>query len=323
MATPQRQQVLVLRALGLGDFLTGVPALRALREAFPDHHLVLAAPSVFEPLARGIGVDEVLDIDYRTGFSSPLPARGVEVGVNLHGRGPDSHRAVLAVAPRRFVAFAHPAVSETRGQPRWREHEHEVQRWCRLLEESQIPADPERLAVPVPPARSPAVAVGATVVHPGSAAASKRWPAPRWAAVAAAEQSAGRAVVITGDAAEREVAQEVARAAGVPAEHVLAGRTDLLGLVRVVAAAGRVVSADTGIAHLATALSTPSVVLFGPVSPARWGPPARPWHRSLWAGIESDPHASSPAPGLLRITVDDVLDALRALPDRSAGSHVA
>ena len=43
--------LLVLRALGLGDFLTAVPAFRALAEAFPDHHRVLAAPAALAPLA--------------------------------------------------------------------------------------------------------------------------------------------------------------------------------------------------------------------------------------------------------------------------------
>ena len=60
-----------------------------------------------------------------------------------------------------------------------------------------------------------------------------------------------------------------------------------------------------------TALRTPSVVLFGPVSPALWGPPAeRTWHRVLWTGTTGDPHGSFPDPGLLAITVDDVVAAL-------------
>ena len=92
---------------------------------------------------------------------------------------------------------------------------------------------------------------------------------------------------------------------------MLAGRTDLLGLAAVVAASARVACGDTGLAHLATALRTPSVVLFGPTPPSRWGPPAdRPWHRVLWAGRTGDPHAEAPDPGLLAIGVDDVLDAL-------------
>jgi ADP-heptose:LPS heptosyltransferase len=76
------------------------------------------------------------------------------------------------------------------------------------------------------------------------------------------------------------------------------------------------------VAHLATALGTPSLVLFGPTSPARWGPPDRAIHRVLWAGRTGDPHASRPDPGLLAIGEDDVLQALETLPgDRTEDSR--
>jgi ADP-heptose:LPS heptosyltransferase len=71
---------------------------------------------------------------------------------------------------------------------------------------------------------------------------------------------------------------------------------------------------DTGVAHLATALGTPSVVLFGPTPPAEWGPPPDPGHAVLWAGRRGDPHAAAPDPGLLAITVLDVVAALQGLP---------
>ena len=88
------------------------------------------------------------------------------------------------------------------------------------------------------------------------------------------------------------------------------GRTDLRGLAAAVAAAARVICGDTGVAHLATALGTPSVVLFGPTPPAEWGPPAdRPQHVALHHGGRGDPHAGEPDPGLLEITVDEVLRA--------------
>jgi hypothetical protein len=97
----------------------------------------------------------------------------------------------------------------------------------------------------------------------------------------------------------------------------LVGSADLLALARAVAAAGRVVCGDTGVAHLATALGTPSVVLFGPVPPTEWGPPPdRPWHRALWAGTRGDPHGLQPDRGLLEISVGQVVDELAALPER-------
>lgn len=301
----------MLRALGLGDFLTGLPALRALAVAYPDHRRVLAAPSAIEPLARLSGaVDDVLD-------TPPLarldPSRhGADVAVNLHGRGPESHRVLLAAQPARLIAFAHRDVPESVDGPPWVPAEHEVFRWCRLLQASGIPADPTDLDLPTPPVPPPPGTDGATVIHAGAASGARRWPVERWAQVARHQVDAGRHVVLTGTAGERGLATEVAARAGLdPVAAVLAGRTDLLGLAATVAAAGLVLCGDTGVAHLATALGTPSVVLFGPVLPSQWGPPAdRPQHVALWAGRTGDPHAADPDPGLLEITVADVVAAL-------------
>jgi len=292
--------LLAYRALGLGDLLTGVPALRALRSAFPGHRIVLAAPAALAPLAQLSGaVDEVLD----TARLAVPALRGADLAVNLHGRGPESHRAILASSPRRMLAFAARQVP-WRG-PEWRAGEHEVERWCRLLVESGIPADPACLDLPAP---AGAGVAGATVVHPGAAGAARRWPADRWAAVARAERAAGRRVVVTGSAAERPLAEAVARGAGLERSAVLAGRTGLLELAVVVSSAGRVLCGDTGVGHLATAFGVPSVLLFGPTPPAEWGPPPeRERHVVLYRGERGDPHAPVPDPGLLAITVEDVL----------------
>jgi ADP-heptose:LPS heptosyltransferase len=303
--------LLVLRALGLGDFLTALPALRALAEAFPQHRRQLAAPRALEPLVRLTGVvDAVVDV----ARLAPLaPARPPDIAVNLHGRGPQSHRVLLGTRPRSLIAFAHPDVPDTGLTPRWRADEHEVQRWCRLLVEHGIAADPQRLDLPVPPVPPPPAAVGATLIHPGAADEARRWPADRWAALARAEVAAGRRVIVTAGIGEVDLARAVAHGAGLDAGVVQSGM-DLLRLAAVVAAAGRVVVGDTGVAHLATALSTPSVVLFGPTSPALWGPPpGRRRHRALWAGLGGDPHGAGVDAGLLAIGVADVRDALAAL----------
>jgi ADP-heptose:LPS heptosyltransferase len=302
--------VVVLRALGLGDLLTAVPALRALRAARPEHRLLLAAPEPLRPLAELAGVELV----HATALA-PLPRRlhGAALLVNLHGRGPQSHAVALAALPRRLLAFRHPEHPWSAGLPEWRAGEHEVARWCRLLDEAGIPADPDALALPAPAAT---VAHGATVIHPGAASGARRWPAARFAAVARHERAAGRDVLVTGGEGERALACEVAQQAGLAADAVLAGRTSLGELAAVVAGAGRVVCGDTGVAHLATAFDVPSVVLFGPTAPDEWGPPPvrRERHRVLWAGATGDPHADRPHDGLLEIAVDDVVAALDALP---------
>jgi len=238
---------------------------------------------------------------------------GADLGVNLHGNGPESHRVLLEARPKRLLAFANAEVPESAGMPAWRPHEHEVRRWCRLLEEAGIRADPSRLELPRP-AQTPVWDVPTTIVHPGSADPARRWPVERFAAVVRAEREAGRRVIVTGSAAEDALAAEVARLAGLDDGDVYAGKTDLLGLAAVVAAAARVVCGDTGVAHLATALGTPSVVLFGPMSPEYWGPPAeRREHRVLWAGEIADMRTSAPHPALLLIDVADVLHELAEL----------
>lgn len=322
-----RPALVVLRALGLGDLLTAVPALRALALAFPEHRRILAAPAVLAPIATLTGaVHEVVD----TAPLAPLDPRLArpEVAVNLHGSGPHSHRVLLAARPGRLLAFANAEVPASAAGPPWDEREHEVGRWCRLLTASGIPSDPTGLDLPWPPARDtrsgavPAEAGGATLVHPGAASRARRWPPERFAAVARSEASAGRVVLVTGGGDEVRLAWEVARLAGLPGTAVRAGRTGLLELAGLVATAGRLICGDTGVAHLATALGTPSVVLFGPTSPELWGPPPdRPWHRTLWAGRSGDPHGTSPDPGLLRITVDDVRSALATLPGRPGRPH--
>jgi ADP-heptose:LPS heptosyltransferase len=304
-------KLVALRALGLGDVLTAVPALRALADAFPQHQRLVAMPRALEPLLRL--ADLPFELVHVGGLERlPRELSQADIAVNLHGRGPQSDRVLLAAHPGRLLAFANRSAAVD--GPVWRPGEHEPARWCRLLSESGVPADPERLAIDSP-APGPLALPGATIVHPGAASAARRWPWRRWAAVVRGERAAGREVLITGVAAERPLARAVADAAGLPPSAVLAGRTNLAELAGVIGAAGRVTCGDTGMAHLATALGRPSVVLFGPVSPREWGPPGSPAgrHRVLWAGRRGDPHARRPDPGLLRISVEQVSTALEEL----------
>jgi ADP-heptose:LPS heptosyltransferase len=299
----RRPVLLALRALGLGDLLVAVPALRALGRAFPGHRRLLATPAWLHPLLPLIGGwDEPVAV---AGLDVPLPEDlpPISVAVNLHGKGPESSTVLDALRPSRRIGH--------RGQgwpgPKWRDELPERVRWCRLLAAHRIPADPSDLGLRRPP---PSTAPGAVLVHPGAAYGAKRWPAPRFAAVAAALAEAGHQVLVTGSAGESERAREITRRARLPAGSVIAGRTGLVDLASLVAEARLVISGDTGIAHLAVAFGTPSITVYGPADPHHWGPPPGP-HRVLHdpSRRRGDPFADDPDPALLAVTVSDVLAA--------------
>lgn len=293
---------LVLRALGIGDLLVSVPALRGLRRA-TDGHLVLAAPEHLAGLVHLIGaVDEV----HHTPGLGALRWSGERprLAVNLHGSGPESIADLEATRPDHLISYNLP------DGPRWPDDVHEVDRWCRLLAAHGIETDRDDLALSRPPLPSPAP--GAVVIHPGAAFPARRWPPERYAEVARTLARDGHSVVVTGGPAEEELAEGVAMTAGLPPDAVFAGRSDLVLLAALVADAELVVCGDTGAGHLATAYGTPSVLLFGPTPPALWGPPAdRPRHRTLWTGHTGDPFGQTPDPGLLELSVEDVLAAIR------------
>lgn len=306
-------EVLVLRALKLGDLLVAVPALRAVRRAFPGHRITYAAPGWLAPVVELVGGIGLLET---AGLDEPIArSRGeVDVAVNLHGNGEQSRARIDALWARRVVAHR---VGGSPG-PEWEQAVHERDRWCRLLEWHGIQADPRDLLLE-PPAR-PTELPGAAIVHPGAAHGSRHWPLERFAQVARRLERAGHTVVVTGSAGERERALAVAEAAGLGAGSVAAGQLGLDRFAALVAAARCVVSADTGAAHLASAYGIPSAVLFGPATPEAWGPPPGPHRILTHPGVRvGDVFAEQPDPALLAVRTEEVLDALAGLGVLPAG----
>lgn len=300
-------EVLVLRALKLGDLLVAVPALRALGHAFPGHRITYAAPAWLGPVIELVGGIGLLDTP---GLDAPIArAHGeVDVAVNLHGNGEQSRARIDALGARRVIAHGadgHPG-------PIWEDGGHERERWCRLLEGHGLRTDPLDVLLNRP--SRPTEVPGAAVVHPGAAHGSRHWPVERFAQVARQLERAGHTVVVTGSADERERALAVAQAAGLGAGSVAAGQLGLEQFAALVADARCVVSADTGAAHLASAYGVPSAVLFGPATPEAWGPPPGPHAVLTHAGLRiGDVFAEQPDPALLAVTTEELLDALAGL----------
>ncbi len=180
------------------------------------------------------------------------------------------------------------------------------------------PGDDGRLAVrrPLPDVSALLPEGPFLVLHPGTSVPARAWPLERYAEAARLLTERGHQVVVTGAPSERDLTARVAAAAPV---RDLGGRTRLDELAAVLAAAGAVVVANTGPAHLAAAVGTPVVSLFAPTVPAeRWAP------YGVRRVVLGDPHApcadtratTCPVPGhpcLSSVSAEDVLDAVEQL----------
>lgn len=153
------------------------------------------------------------------------------------------------------------------------------------------------------------------VVHPGSAAPARAWPALHNAATVELLEAYGHRVVVTGGPGETSL---TATAAG-PSARNLGGGTNLRTLAAVLAGAAVVVTGNTGPAHLAAAVGTPVVSLFAPVVPAiRWAPYGVPLELlgDQEAACRNTRARICPVPGhpcLSSVTPEQVLEAVERL----------
>jgi len=318
-AAPQRRigsvrRIAVLRALSLGDLVCATPALRALRGCFPRAHLTLVGqPWMAEWSRRMPFVDdcvslpphpltgaEVADTASWDAFVQTMQQRQLDLAVQLHGSGRISNPIVAQWKPRHMLAFHEPGQTpwpEAIGLP-WPQRGSETGRLLQLvgqlggaahaLSHDTLPFHPvedadRRAAVAMLAAHGlrPGQGVEWVCVHPGAKWASRRWPLSAFAAVARELAARGHPVVITGTAAESELA--AALHAQVPQAINVAGCTSLWTLGALIDGARLLVCNDTGVSHVAAARRTPSVVISCGSDVARWAPADPVRHRVLWS----------------------------------------
>ena len=109
------------------------------------------------------------------------------------------------------------------------------------------------------------------VLHPAARWPTKLWENARWRALAAALGEAGAGVVLTGAAADGAMARAIGEGLA-PAPRSLAGRVSLKELAAVLRSADLMITVDSGPMHIAAAVGTPVLALFGATDPARTGP---------------------------------------------------
>ena len=298
------EKIAVFRGLYLGDLVAATPALRALRRGYPGAELSLAglpwaaalaphlAPDIdrFIPYPGAPGLDGESDEAALENFVGEMQAEDFDLAVNLHGRGPQSTRLVASFGARRTAGFVggageYPALDVS---VRWNTEEHEARKLLLLAEAAGGFSDGEspRLRVREEDRGRAGALLGRkgegplALLHPGASVEEKRWPAEGFGRVARGLVRRGYAVAVTGSGGERGISRRVCDLA--PGAIDLSGGTDLSTLIGLVSRADLLVSNDTGPAHLAYSLGTPSVTIFGPSTDSgRWGPVDRGRHAVL------------------------------------------
>lgn len=314
-------RIAVLRALQLGDMLCAVPALRALRAAFPQAHVTL----IGLPWARTFVdryasyVDDFLEFPGFPGlpereavaadvlaFLAEAQRRRFDLALQLHGSGRHVNECVQLLGARRTAGFHRvgDAVPDRARFLAWPEEGTEAQRLLRLVEHLGIEPRGEALEFPlldrdvVDLETAPGVPAPGTrfcCVHPGARYASRRWLPERFAEVADALAREGLRVVLTGVAEEADVTARVRSLMRADAAD-LTGQLSLGALAALVRRAEIVVCNDTGMSHIAAAVGTPSVVVSSGSDAVRWMPANRHRHVVLWRDVPCRPcmHAECP-----------------------------
>jgi len=317
---PEPRAVAVVRLrVGLGDLLCGVPALRALRARLPRARIALVT---YPEMAPVVGrwpqyVDELLAFPGHPGiperpcgpdwerdwaaFRAQAAVRSFDLALQCYGANPAANEVTAALGARRTGGFFVPgtwAPEDLETSVPYPGHLHEVDRHLHLMAHLGAPDQGGDLELPI---RSEEEAAHArlladeglepgtyALVHPGATSPSRRWPLERLAAVADGLAARGLAVAVTGVASERPLADALRALARAPA-HDLCGRTSLGGAAALVRDAALLVANDTGIAHVAAAVGTPSVTAFLSGDPRRFGSrdPAR--HRIARVQVECNP----------------------------------
>jgi heptosyltransferase-1 len=292
---PGRPRILLVKLSSFGDVLHTLPTLAALRSAYPDAHITWLVEAAYAPLLAGHpALNEIWEAprlhpgELRAGANRARLRRllklirdqSFDLVIDLQGLLKSALWVALAASPRkvgydRTRELSYLALTER--VPRYDPNAHAVRRYLNLAHYLGAPiASPSfhlafdngvDLAGLIPAADARPL----VVLHPGARWESKLWQPASWARLAEWLEMQGSQVALTGSRADQPLVSEIIRHTRSPVLD-LAGSTSLAQLAGILRKTRLAVTTDTGAMHLAAALGTPVVALFGPTAPWRTGP---------------------------------------------------
>jgi heptosyltransferase-2 len=324
-------RLLVVRYSALGDVVLATSVLDPLLERFPGARVEWVTDPLYAPLLEGLPQLAAVHRLSRDGPAGALALRErlrgrFDVAIDLQNKV-RSALVVRAAAPRR-VTFRRRspgrAVLALLGSDPPLARRHATELYAEALAPLGV-ARPGALRVHVSPgaralaarALSPA-SPPVVAIAPGARWATKRWPPERFAAVADALAAGGASIVLAGGPADREAFAAFRAHARTPVAAELSA-LPVDALAAALEGVELLVACDSGPVHLASAVGTPALALFGPTSTVRWAP--APPGRALSLGLACAPcsnHGGDRCPEghhrcLLDLGVEQVVEAAREL----------
>ena len=290
------ERVLVVRLRSIGDTVLSTPSLSALKRFLPDASVDVLLEDWVAPVLDGFeDVDEVLTVGgdvSRFQMARHIRRRRYDVVFNLHGGTTATFFTYFSGARHRVgyrsyqYSFLYNTLLSSSAEFWGRDNTHSVEHQLALLGFAGVPVSAsQRTSLAVVP--SAIASLGRKVIessgksirdlgeiallHPAAAFATKEWATENFARVAESLCERGISVIAIASAKERSVLERLQTATRAPITFF-----DDLTLPEVTALASRsaiFVGNDSGIAHMAAAVNTPSVVIFGSSNRHHW----RPW----------------------------------------------
>jgi ADP-heptose:LPS heptosyltransferase len=298
-------KIAIFRALYLGDMLCAVPAIRALRKAFPRAEITLIGLPWAEEFTRrfsayidrfvvfpgypGLPEQQPVDQAALSDFITRSREYGYDLALQMQGNGTVVNELIFALNARLVAGFFIPGTAGVSSPYfiRYPEGEPELCRHLALLAALGIAVDGEAyLEFPVSGmdrslAETLFHAIGEApfvCIHPGSRSPARRWPPKYFAALADYCAAKGYTVVVTGTLDERPISRELRKSMRAQAID-LTGMTSLGTLAVLISESVLLIANCTGVSHVADATGTRSLIISMDGEPGRWSPLDRKLHR--------------------------------------------
>ena len=337
------KKILLLQLKRIGDLVLTTPAIAALRAKFPDACISLVVSAGSSELLPAIaGIDEPLvvgrGIRHDTVLWWHIARQRYDCCIDFTHNDRSAFLAALSRALRRVTADYVDVQSELRALAYTEFADvsvfemHNADYNLALLEPLGICDAPAQLRLDLPRAAietaeqalaTAEISGDFVLLHPGSARIEKFWEPERWCEVVDFAASRNLPCVVTGGTSPIEQTHLAAIKARSRQPFLdLSGKINLLTLTGLISRARLVVTVDSAPVHIAAALQTPQVVLYGPTNPHHWRP--RFTSAIILHGAQSAPlTVFSPfqAPAAMnRISTEAVIDAMGAVLSRPRGA---